>query len=139
MPANPSQDKFECRNCGCKQSRVRQTEIIERHYRGRCMTRIKRRRVCRRCGIEYTTVEFPVQEESNRKEIPKDSVMRDVYDYGRSVGHVEVINATGALDREIPLPDNPLAKLTASDTSPTEARPAKSRTPARLKSPKRGK
>ena len=109
MPANESLDKFECRNCGCKQSKVRNTVVIERKFRGRDMTIIKRHRICRRCGLPYVTVEHKYEDQVAH-EIPKYAALRETYDAGRHIGALEVINGLLKASEEItaaPHPNDP--------------------------------
>lgn len=106
MPAGESQDKFECRYCGCKQSRVQQTNIIERKWKNKSITIIKRRRICRHCAMPQTTVEH-VYEDAGDHEIPHDSAMRPAYDYGRAVGMSEFINGVLKPSEELPTPKQP--------------------------------
>ena len=113
MPANESLDKFECRACGCRQSIVRNTEVLERQYKGRKMVLIKRRRVCRHCRLSSVTVEHQYEEINHT--IAKDSAVRPWYDMGRAVGTLETINGllkaseelSALPPRKAPIPTNP--------------------------------
>jgi hypothetical protein len=62
-------ETLECRHCGCKQSTVTHTRVIETSWRGRRFVSIRRRRICRFCKLPYTTVES--YEEENEIGIPE--------------------------------------------------------------------
>lgn len=62
--------KMGCRFCGCRMNEVRETEIHEVTYHGKKRTIVKRRRVCRHCGLSFNTVET-YEDESNTN-LPED-------------------------------------------------------------------
>ena len=109
MSSKPSTEKFECRYCGDKLSTVVGTIHSEIRYAGRVKTRIVRHRQCRRCGLRYKTVEFVVEEADHK--IKHDAAIRPIYDYGRTVGQLEIINGARPPDQEIPPPEPPEAPL----------------------------
>ena len=57
----PTKESICCRRCGCGQSRVTHSwpRVIRWTWQGlkREKTIIKRRRVCRYCGLPFTTIE----------------------------------------------------------------------------------
>lgn len=63
------EDGMECRACGCRQSYVQNTYKTTITWRGRTRTHIRRRRVCRHCGVSFHTVEVP--EDGDRIGIPE--------------------------------------------------------------------
>jgi hypothetical protein len=127
MPLGEPTDKFECRYCGCKQSKVTGTEVIEREFRKKKITTIKRRRQCRNCGITFTTVEFQHEDLVKSPSIPHDSAMRPAYDLGRAAGNLEIINGllspAEAQANGNPYPPLPAAKEPSSRPFPTEKPP----------------
>lgn len=104
MPS--SADKFECRYCGCRQSKVVRTVNSEIRYQGRIHTRVVRYRRCRHCGLQYTTAEISISQPNH--EIQTDAAVRPIYDYGRHVGALEVINGSTEPSQEQPIPKPPI-------------------------------
>lgn len=48
---------MECPYCGCKHSMVTHTYHLSLPVGGRVVSRIRRRRICRHCGLSYYTTE----------------------------------------------------------------------------------
>lgn len=134
MKESTNTEKFECRICGCKHSTVTKTDHTTIRYGSREKTRLVRYRRCHHCGLSYKTVEFVVEEADHK--IGKQAALRPIYDYGRAVGQMEVINGERHPSQELPTPNPPQAPMVdkrgrfsnpvehlASSTSPTEKRP----------------
>ncbi|GAB4138389.1 MAG: hypothetical protein Tsb009_06580 [Planctomycetaceae bacterium] len=48
---------MQCTSCGCRHSYVANTYTRVIHWRGQRRIHKRRRRVCRNCGLPFTTVE----------------------------------------------------------------------------------
>ncbi len=48
---------MECRKCGCRVCRVTNTYTHDFTFRGKKVTRVRRRRVCRNCATVFHTFE----------------------------------------------------------------------------------
>jgi len=57
------EDGIECPDCGCRMSYVQNTYKTEVRWRGRTRTHVRRRRICRHCGLPFRTVEVPEDEQ----------------------------------------------------------------------------
>lgn len=137
--ARESLDKFECRACSCRQSKIRATETMERRFGGRLIVIVKRRRVCRHCGLSTTTVEHQY-EDIGQHPIPSDGILRPAYDAGRQAGTLETINGLLKMSEELstlplqkaPIPQNPpdfARELAAHLQSPSTKKPPHKKKP----------
>ena len=63
---------IECPRCGCRHAPVTQTRTASFFYRRRKVLRIRRRRTCRHCGWNFTTIEL----EENESTAVVDAVIR---------------------------------------------------------------
>lgn len=109
---------FECRHCGCRQSKVTNTWTYTVTYYGKTKVLKKRRHTCRFCGLPYTTIET-MEDDDNP-------------------GNPELVTPPPIPD--VPSPKPPVPPVTqppafiaanknqsAADTSPKEKRPAAKR------------
>lgn len=55
-------ESFICRYCGCRLSKVTHTWVIDAIRRRKRIKVIKRRRVCKHCGLSFTTIEYQVDD-----------------------------------------------------------------------------